>query len=153
MASTYTTHYNLEKPDPNADININPINGDLDDIDAAIYGVQSDLNSKANYKTVQEYIFCNLSSSGSTSTNTISSYPTQPGIYRVGSASGITGLPTGINGYGALLIGNAGTYIFHLYIDNNKRLYWAIKTGSASKAVEPPSVWRYVQGTEVNAAT
>ena len=36
MASTYTTNLHLEKPDPNADININPINSDLDAIDEAI---------------------------------------------------------------------------------------------------------------------
>ena len=38
MASTYTTNYNLEKPDPNADININPINSDLDLIDQVLSG-------------------------------------------------------------------------------------------------------------------
>lgn len=36
MASTYTTNLNLEKPDPGADININPINSDLEDIDDAV---------------------------------------------------------------------------------------------------------------------
>ena len=37
MASTYTTHYNLEKPDGNDDINVNAINSDFDKIDAAIW--------------------------------------------------------------------------------------------------------------------
>lgn len=37
MASTYTTHYNLEKPNGNDDINVNAINSDFDKIDAAIW--------------------------------------------------------------------------------------------------------------------
>ena len=39
MASTYTTHYNLEKPDGNDDINVLALNSDFDKIDAAIWGL------------------------------------------------------------------------------------------------------------------
>lgn len=37
MSSTYTSHYNLEKPDGNDDISVLAINGNFDKIDAAIW--------------------------------------------------------------------------------------------------------------------
>lgn len=108
-----------------------------------------------NYKEIQERVFAFLGSTGATGSDTLSAYPTKPGVYRVGSPSGIAGLPSGITGYGALLVGNAGSYCFHYYIDNNKRLYWAMNTatGNSTSIVSPPAKWYYAVGTEVNAAS
>ena len=110
-----------------------------------------------NYSEIQKQILLNLSGVGAPSTSTIQAYPTETGVYRVGAIAGITGLPTGINGYGALVIFNAGSYLFHLYVDNNKKLYWATNSSSgntaSSSGVVAPSKWRYVEGTEVNAAS
>lgn len=108
-----------------------------------------------NYREIQQKILTSLTDIGNSSTATLQSYPTLPGVYRVGSPTGIAGLPSGITGYGALIVGNAGSYCFHIYIDNNKSLYWGIITQAASSTslITPPSKWRYVQGTEVNPAS
>lgn len=146
MASTYTTNYNLEKPDPNADININPINGDMDSLDSIINTLQTDVNTKTNRKTIQGAVLQQLNSSGSKDTNGITSFPTTPGVYRV--TSYVTGLPSGAGGYGTLVIMNGGGYPLYIYVDYHNDFYYSrVATETA------PSTWYKLQGTSVAAST
>ncbi len=197
MASTYTTNYGFEKPDPEADINVNPINTDLGLIDTEINNTQKSvaiiskgnthgaiasgeyvyvyghstltnglykatsavsangtlslsnlsaiskgglndlldvLNTKANRKTIQSYVFQQLASDGTPNANGISEIPTTPGVYRVTSA--ITGLPSGAEGYGTLIVFNCGGYMLYIYVDVNNNFYY-----SKVSSVAAPSVW------------
>ena len=119
MASTYTTNYSLEKPDPAADININPINSDMDLIDAAL----TEIN---NAKTMQSRVFRQLNASGGTNSNGVTQMPlpTEPGVYRV-TTKLETGLPEAAAGYGSLVVFNAGGYPLYIYVDANQRFWYS----------------------------
>ena len=101
MASTYTTNLHLEKPDPNADININPINSDLDAIDEAIAArvltsgrVVIDRNSNASLADCNEI--------------------TSPGMYRLISTT--ANRPSDIS-YGILYHMMSNDYVSQLVIN------------------------------------
>ena len=104
--------------------------------------------NQINKRTMQQAVFKELTDSGSTSTAVISSYPTTPGVYRVGSP--IAGIPTGTNGYGPLIIFDAGSYVAHIYIDANGSLFYGRTTSST---IAPPSTWYKLTGTDVTPRT
>jgi hypothetical protein len=104
------------------------------------------LNSKTNYKTIQEFVFNQLNSNGEKSTLSPSSYPTVPGVYR--TITSFAGLPSGANVYGALIIFNAGTYWVHIYVNAVHEFYFAYM-GSAGT----PTTWRKMTGTAVDPVT
>ena len=82
------------------------------------------------------------------STETLKSYPTRAGVYRVGSQ--VAGLPSGGSGYGVLIIWNGGTYAFHMYRDNAGVLYTS-KNSTNDVEVMAPSSWTKHTGTSVSA--
>ena len=103
MASTYTTNLHLEKPDPNADININPINSDLDAIDTAIAArvltsgrVMIDRNANASLADCNEV--------------------TLPGLYRLISST--SNRPSEIS-YGILIHIVSNDYLNQLVINTS----------------------------------
>ena len=104
--------------------------------------------NQINKRTMQQAVFKELTDSGSASTSVISSYPTTPGVYRVGSP--IAGIPTGTNGYGPLIIFDAGSYVAHIYIDANGSFYYGRTT---SLTIAPPSTWYKLTGTDVTPRT
>lgn len=104
--------------------------------------------NQINKRTMQQAVFKELTDSGSASTSVISSYPTTPGVYRVGSP--IAGIPTGTNGYGPLIIFDAGSYVAHIYIDANGSFFYGRTTSST---IAPPSTWYKLTGTEVTPRT
>ena len=65
--------------------------------------------------------FSQTNADGNYSLDGITSYPSQPGVYRV--IQPIAGLPSGILGYGCLVIFDGGSYYIHLYRDANGCLY------------------------------
>ena len=104
--------------------------------------------NQINKRTMQQAVFKQLGETGSTSSDTLTSYPTVPGIYRVGAA--IAGIPTGTNGYGPLIIFDAGSYVAHIYIDANGSLFYGRTTSST---IAPPSTWYKLTGTDVTPRT
>lgn len=96
-----------------------------------------------NARTLQSKIFHQRSDNGSESTSTISTYPTSPGVYRVGNPNNISGLPTDTNGYGCLLIFDCGGYILHIFVDASNNFYYN-QTSSYT-----PTKWYKLMGTEV----
>lgn len=82
---------------------------------------------------------------GDTTLSTLSAYPTTPGVFRVGAV--ISGLPSGISGYGSLVIFNCGTYYMHLYLDSNKQLYFARTTAMTAPAT---NAWSFVPFTHAD---
>lgn len=95
------------------------------------------------------YMYAQTGADGAGSTSTIKSYPTAPGVYRVGSKS-IAGLPGDNTGYGCLLLFNAGTYVLHLYVDNSKTLYYALNSASTTTTgISAPTAWYYINGASV----
>ena len=77
----------------------------------------------------------------STDTNGITTYPTEPGLYRV--TKSVTGLPSGLsNYYGVLMIYGAGSYYNHVYIDSNLNQYFAYKGSTGA-----PASWKQVLPT------
>lgn len=52
---------------------------------------------------------------GSISNETLTNYPSAPGVYCVGAP--IKGIPFGASGYGCLVVFNGGSYVMHLYQD------------------------------------
>lgn len=98
-------------------------------------------------KESKEIIYSQTSASGSISTSTISTYPTKPGVYRVGAP--IAGLPAGTSGYGILLLWNAGSYVLHLFVANDATLYTG-KTSTSGGNITAPSKWLKHAGTSVD---
>lgn len=88
-------------------------------------------------KDVREKALYNTNTSG------ITTYPTEPGMYRV--TQSVTGLPTGLsNYYGVLFIYGAGSYYNHVYIDVNQNMYYAYNGSTGA-----PATWRKVTTTNV----
>lgn len=100
------------------------------------------LQDELNRRRIQIAIFKELDSKGNSSLSTLTAYPTSPGVYRVGAV--ISGLPTGTNGYGPLVIIDGGSYVMHLYMDARNDFFWARTSGTYSVAT-----WRKVTGTDV----
>lgn len=98
-------------------------------------------------KQGKSLIFSQTNASGEYSIATIGSYPSTPGIYRIGAK--ISGLPSGINGYGVLFIIDGGTYQFHMYCDSNSKLYWA-RRAVDSYVISAPASWQTVTSTTVD---
>lgn len=92
-------------------------------------------------------IFSQTDNNGEYSLSTPGSYPSSPGIYRIGST--FSGLPSGANGYGILFIIDAGTYQFHMYCDSYAKLYWA-RRSTGSHVVTAPASWQTVTSTSVD---
>lgn len=90
-------------------------------------------------------IFSQTDSIGNASGSVLSSYPTLPGIYRVGPL--IAGLPSSSNGYGVLLYLDAGGYYMNLYIDANDDLFFGRTTGNT------PTSWWKATGSNVSSKT
>lgn len=83
--------------------------------------------------------FCNIDNNNNFYLGTLSAYPSYPGVYRVGAP--IKGLPSGISGYGTLVIFNGGSYVLHLYMDSSGRIYWGRGGGSDYAIGDPPGLW------------
>ena len=95
-------------------------------------------NARLNLNAVPQYLF-NQILNGTAALNVLSSYPTQPGVYRVGEQ--VAGLPNIGGGYGCLVIFNAGGYTMHLYLDAYHNLYWSRTDGGTETTITAPSVW------------
>ena len=78
-----------------------------------------------------------VDTSGNVDSTAVTSYPTEPGVYKVTTA--LAELPSGSARYGTLMIFNGGAYVVHLYVDNNKRFYVARTTGGTSYTVNAPT--------------
>lgn len=90
-------------------------------------------------------IFSQTDNVGDASESVLSSYPTLPGIYRVGPL--IAGLPSSSNGYGVLLYLDAGGYYMNLYVDANDDLFFGRTTGNK------PTSWWKATGSNVSSKT
>jgi len=90
----------------------------------------------------QHAIFQTITETSAPDVQTISTYPTRCGVYRVGNPA-VTGLPpnnstgTGYRGYGVLLIVGAGEYFLHLTIDT----YYGVYITRTSALSTPPTKW------------
>lgn len=101
-------------------------------------------NIAAYGRKVQQKVMSQIDADGNDNLATLTSYPTEPGVYRVGAPGNVaSGLPSGIGGYGALIIYNAGSYRMHLYHDATGCVYSARTTNDA-----PPANWKLIGGTE-----
>ena len=104
------------------------------------------ITNQFNRRTLQQYVLKQLTDAGSASTSVLTAYPTSPGVYRVGAM--IAGLPTGSNGYGPLIIFDAGTYIGHIFIDASNNFYYA-RTNDTYAV----TTWYKLTGTSVASRT
>ena len=132
-------NYNLYLPESSDYRDVSQLTWNFETLDDVVA-------TRTNYKTVQQNAFNQLDSSGGGSSSGISSIPTTPGVYRVTSV--ITGLPTGSNGYGTMLVFNGGGYLLYVYVDASMDFYYC-RTAS----VAAPSTWYKLTGTAVNATT
>ena len=82
--------------------------------------------------------FSNIDENGTVVNIGKTSYPTEPGVFRVTSTV-FDGLPVGCAGYGTLLIFNGGSYCMHFYLDHKKRLYYVRTEGGNGYTVTAPS--------------
>lgn len=98
-------------------------------------------------KVLSQRMFKQVAADGSDDLQVLTAYPSVPGVYRVGQPS-IAGLPTGITGYGCLVIFNGGSYWLHMYIDSNNGIYFSRKDSSAK-----PTTWAKATTTSVSART
>lgn len=96
------------------------------------------LNSNINRRNIQKSVFSQLDNSGNTSLDTLSAYPTTTGVFRVGNPSNCPGLPSGSNGYGPLMIFNAGSYVLHIHRANNNRMWYG---SSSNSPISAPANW------------
>ncbi len=71
--------------------------------------------------------------------NPITAYPTTGGLFRITSA--ITGKPADASNHGALAIFNCGTYVMHIWLDHNSKLFYGYTSGST---ITTPSSWKRV---------
>lgn len=104
------------------------------------------LNTKTNYKTIQQRVFRLLDIDGDPDSTAITAYPNAAGIYR--TASIFAGLPSDCTGYGTLVMFNGGSYWMHLYADRNDNFYYKFIDGNTV-----PTAWNKVTGTSVAAQT
>ena len=95
------------------------------------------LNDKANRRDIQKAVYSQLDDSGSASVATLTAYPTTTGLFRVGNKTNCPGLPADSNGYGPLLIFDAGGYALHIHKAANGRMWY----GSTTDSVSAPSSW------------
>lgn len=102
--------------------------------------------NRVNAKTLQIKIFRQRDANGDETLQTISTYPTSPGVYRVGAPNNISGLPKDSNGYGCLLIFDCGGYVLHIFVDVSMNLYYTRTTSSYAL-----TTWYKLEGTEVAA--
>lgn len=93
-------------------------------------------------------LYSQTDDAGEKTAATITAYPTEAGVYRVGAQ--VAGLPSGGTGYGVLVIWDGGSYAFHLYRDNSGTIYSA-KNSTANDAVQAPASWSKHTGTSVSA--
>ena len=99
-------------------------------------------------KTLSQKMFKQCNADGSDDLQVLTTYPVnKPGVYRVGQPN-ITGLPTGISGYGCLVIFNGGSYWLHMYMDMNNGIYFARKDSTAV-----PTTWYKATTSSVAAKT
>lgn len=99
-------------------------------------------------KTLSQKMFKQCAADGSDDLAVLTTYPVnKPGVYRVGQPN-ITGLPTGISGYGCLVIFNGGSYWLHMYMDSNNGIYFARKDSTAV-----PTTWYKATTSSVAAKT
>jgi hypothetical protein len=99
-------------------------------------------------KTLSQKMFKQCTADGSDDLQVLTTYPVnKPGVYRVGQPN-ITGLPTGISGYGCLVIFNGGSYWLHMYMDMNGGIYFARKDSTAV-----PTTWYKATTSSVAAKT
>lgn len=99
-------------------------------------------------KTLSQKMFKQCADDGSDDLQVLTTYPVnKPGVYRVGQPN-ITGLPTGISGYGCLVIFNGGSYWLHMYMDSNNGIYFARKDSTAV-----PTTWYKATTSSVAAKT
>ena len=99
-------------------------------------------------KTLSQKMFKQCTADGSDDLSVLTTYPVnKPGVYRVGQPN-VTGLPTGITGYGCLVIFNGGSYWLHMYMDANNGIYFARKDSTAV-----PTTWYKATTSSVAAKT
>ncbi len=98
----------------------------------------STINS--NFDDHRSFIFSRTDASG------LSAFPIDAGLYRV-TIPNIPGLPSGINGYGCLVVFNCGDYRMLLYVDADFTLYSA----RADNANPVPTTWNKYTGATVQA--
>lgn len=72
-------------------------------------------------------------------TTAVAAYPTTGGLFRVAGA--ITGKPSAASNYGALAIFDCGTYVMHIWLDHNSKLFYGYTSGGTIAA---PSAWKQV---------
>ena len=93
-----------------------------------------------NFDDHRSFIFSRTDVSG------LSAFPIDAGLYRV-TIPNIPGLPSGINGYGCLVVFNCGDYRMLLYVDADFTLYSA----RADNANPVPTTWNKYTGATVQA--
>lgn len=88
--------------------------------------------------------------------DSISSYPTEPGIYRV--THSVAGLPSGASFYGGLRITDYGSYTIHEYFPTSGNTvyvgYQAQGGSSMSPVITAPTKWyKFTTSTSVDPVT